>query len=484
MEVLKIEKNKQKQVELLNKKNLRVCAYARVSSIERNGGVSVESQKKYYENKIKSNPNWIFKGVYSDEGISGSSTKNRLGFQRLVLSVVNHDIDFVLTKSISRFARNTMDALKYIRLFKDNNVGILFEEENINTMSMESELVITILSSIAQQEIENLSYSIKYGKYQNFKEGKITARFAPYGYTFDKETGNFIINKKEAEVVKLIYNEYIKLKSFPKLIDFLAEKNIKTKQNKDRWGSSTLREMLLNEVYLGNLIIGKYYSVNPIDQTIKKNEGQANKYLIKNHHEPIIDKDTFDKVQLIIKSNREKYWKIKCNENNYLYKGKIRCGYCGYVLRRTAKKNGLPVPNISYKCSSNAHSRAFCKNLHYYKEELIDEMITKAYEEIKKIKFKQKYIKENLKTKELFANKLIKAVYIGKDDNPYYMRIILKDNDIIKYIITHDYKDKEFQEILKIRFKKDFLFYENVNEKRVALKLNHTYIEVLLERMY
>lgn len=479
MEVYKIEKNKQNNTNLLNKDNLRVAAYTRVSSIERNGGISIESQKKYYENKIKSNPNWIYKGVFSDEGISGSSTNNRKGFQRLLLNVVNEEIDFVLTKSISRFARNTVDALKYIRIFKNHGVGILFEEENINTMSMESELVITILSSVAQQELENLSASVKYGQRQNFKEGKISARFVPYGYSYNSETKEFEINQKEAKVVKIVFKEYLKTKSLTRVAKYLFNHNIKTKQNKDIWNHGSLKEMLNNKCYIGSLIIGKYYNNNPIDKRTLRNNGEEDMYYIENHHEPIIDKETFDKVQKLLQENLIKYSAPKVELiKKYPFSGKIKCGYCGYGLSKSNRRDQETI----YKCSYNAFK--YCENNHYYRVSIIDGILDKAYSELRKIKFKQKYINENLKSKELFIDKLIKVIYFGKSDNPFYTKIVLKDNDVITYHITHKYKDKIFENINKIKYEHDFAYYDYIFNQKVEFTMKYTYIDIFLDRMY
>ena len=212
-----------KEIEIIKKKEefnfskqslpnqkLRVAAYARVSTDMEEQQTSFISQQKYYLEKITTNPNWIFVEVYADEGISGTQASKRENFMRMIDDACNGKINLILTKSISRFARNTLDTLKYVRMLKANNVGILFEEENINTLDMAGELLLTVLSSVAQQESETISSHIKLGLKMKKERGELVGFSSCYGLRYDNKTHEMKIIEKEAEIVRLIFKEYLK----------------------------------------------------------------------------------------------------------------------------------------------------------------------------------------------------------------------------------------------------------------------------------
>lgn len=227
MEVLKIAKKEESKL-IANKEKINVAAYARVSTESDDQINSFESQKMYYENKINSNKNWKLVEVYSDYGISGTSVKKRESFTRMINDATSGKIDLILTKSISRFARNTVDALNFIRILKENNIAVYFEEENINTLESSGEFLITVLSSVAQQESINISLNVRKGHEMLLKKGKVILGVRCFGYKFINKENRIEIVPNEAKVVKQIFKEFLKVKSLSKVKDYLEKKKIKT----------------------------------------------------------------------------------------------------------------------------------------------------------------------------------------------------------------------------------------------------------------
>lgn len=255
-----IEKRQIKEDKSSNNK-LRVAAYVRVSSKHDDQLDSFESQVKYFHEKIITNHDWDFVRIYSDEGISGTNTQHRKGFNEMVEDAVNGKFDLLLTKSISRFARNTLDTLKYVRLLRDYGVAVLFEEENINTKNMAGELLLTILSSIAQQESLNLSEHVQLGLRMKMERGEIVGFCGCYGYDYDPKTKQLYINKEQAKVVKMIFNWYVEGVPIRHIAKRLTEMKIPTCKENMKWHHNAISKMLRNEKYAGDLLMGKYYTV-------------------------------------------------------------------------------------------------------------------------------------------------------------------------------------------------------------------------------
>lgn len=467
MEIYKIEKNKKERNEELNEKKINVAAYVRVSSRENNGPISFESQKIYYENKIKSNPNWNFVGIYADEGISGANIKKRSEFKRMIYDIENHKIDLVLTKSISRFSRNTLDTLNFVRKLKEYNVAIIFEEENINTLEMNGELIITILSSIAQQEVHNLSESVKYGIHENMRNGKISGRYASYGYSYDSENRTLIINEKEAKNVRLIFESYLELNSLFGLIQKLHKFGIKTKTGKEYWAHSTLCSMLKDPKYIGTLVMGKYYINNPIDKVHKKNRGSENMYVIKNHHEAIVSEELFNKVQEALKKNINPH--ISTNIQEHLYSHKLKCYYCRGGLRicKTRWKT-------YYKCDSEVRGKHnTCRHNRYYDINLLDTIVHNSLEELKKNKkiCKNGYLTEqfNKELNDQLLKEIIEYIIAGDEESPYTLSIVLKPSDFVnKKITAYTLELKDCRKVFEYLYKsKKPIYYKDKDRKAV-----------------
>ena len=259
----------------INRK-LKVAAYARVSTDSEDQLNSFESQVKYYNEKITKNIEWSFVEVYADESISGTQDYKRSNFMRMIQDSMNGKIDLILTKSISRFARNTLDTLKYVRMLKEKNVAILFEEENINTLEMAGELLLTILSSVAQQESETISSHVKLGLKMKQQRGELIGYNGCLGYTYDKENKSISINQEEAEIVKYIFNRYAQGVGSSIIARELINMKYLTLKGLTRWSDSTVRRILKNEKYKGDVLQGKTYTTDPITHKRVINMGEEN----------------------------------------------------------------------------------------------------------------------------------------------------------------------------------------------------------------
>lgn len=259
-----------------NASKKRVCAYCRVSTDEEGQLSSFELQSVYYKKLIESNPNWYFAGIYADCGKSGTSTGERSEFLKMINDCKNGKIDLIFTKSISRFARNTIDCLEHIRQLKSLKppVGVYFEKEKLHTLDSKNELILTILSTIAQEESRNLSENVKWGIRKRFQEGlpRCPVNFL-LGYDKD-EHGNLIINEQEAQTVRRVYREYMKGKGMKLIASELKSEGIITGRGTVNWGKSSVMHMLRNEKYCGDVLMQKSYKVDFMTNKQKENKGQ------------------------------------------------------------------------------------------------------------------------------------------------------------------------------------------------------------------
>ena len=332
----------------------KVCAYARVSTLSDPQGESLDSQITYYEKLIKSNPEYEFVEVFADRGISGT-TDNRPEFRRMLEMARKGQIDLIITKSISRFARNTTIMLETIRELKALNVEVEFQKENIKTLSGDGELMLTILSSFAEKEAKNISDNQKWAYSKKFKRGEVminTKRFL--GYDKD-EYGELKINQKEAKVVRRIYTSYLEGKGVARIARELNNEGIPT-VGKGKWHNSTIVLILKNEKYKGDAHLQKYFT--PDDQMHRsyKNEGQVDSYYIEGNHPPIVSDEMWEKVQeeLVrrgkakgnVAGDRKKY------QNRYPLSGMLYCSKCGYSLIRRTWNSKHSCRKIVWQCSN------------------------------------------------------------------------------------------------------------------------------------
>ena len=310
-----------------SQKKRRVAGYARGSTDNPEQLTSYESQVKYYTRYINGRSDWEFAGMYTDEGISATNTKHRSGFKRMVSDALAGKIDLIVTKSVSRFARNTVDSLTTVRKLKEKGIEIYFEKENIWTLDSKGELLITIMSSLAQEESRSISENVKWGKRKRFAEGKGSLAYSHFlGYERGPN-GAMVINRKEAEVVKMIYRLYLTGRSFCAIADELMKREIPAPAGGVKWHPSTIQSILKNEKYKGDSLLQKKFVVDFLSKRMKKNEGEIPQYYVENDHEAIISPEVFDLVQAEMKKRHS------CRRGRYsgvnLFSSKIRCGDCG-----------------------------------------------------------------------------------------------------------------------------------------------------------
>ncbi len=304
----------------------RVAAYARVSTDSEEQLTSYEAQVDYYTKLIKSRENWEFVAVYTDEGISAVSTKRREGFNQMVADALAGKIDLIVTKSVSRFARNTVDSLTTVRKLKEKGVEVWFEKENIFTLDSKGELLITIMSSLAQEESRSISENVTWGKRKQMADGKFTLPYAQFlGYERG-EDGLPKIIPEEAEVVRLIYRLFMEGKTFSTIARYLTSEGIPTPAGKKNWQSASVRSILTNEKYKGDALLQKTYCVNFLTKEMVKNNGQVQQYYVENSHPAIIDPDEFDAVQVEIERRKNRKSPGRCGDP---FAGKLVCGECG-----------------------------------------------------------------------------------------------------------------------------------------------------------
>ena len=320
---------------------LKVAAYCRVSTDSDEQATSYEAQVEHYTTFIQKNSEWEFAGIYADDGISGTNTKKREDFNRMIEDCNTGKIDMIITKSISRFARNTLDCLRYIRELKDKNIPVFFEKENINTMDSKGEVLLTIMASLAQQESQSLSQNVKLGFQFRYQNGEMTINHNRFmGYTKDKD-GNLVVNENEAVIVRRIYREYLEGQSLIQIARGLEADGILTGAGKERWRPETVKKMLSNEKYIGDALLQKTYTVDFLTKKRVKNEGHVPQYYVENSHEGIIPKDLFMQVQeeMIRRANMRAGKKRRVYSSKYALSSLVFCSKCGDIYRRIAWNN-------------------------------------------------------------------------------------------------------------------------------------------------
>lgn len=340
-------------------KKLRVAAYCRVSTDSEEQISSYESQVKYYKEKIEERDDWKLVKIFADEAISGTKIDKREDFQRMINSALAGEIDLIMTKSISRFARNTLDTLKYVRLLKEQNVAIYFEEENINTLTMDGELLLTILSSVAQQEVHNTSEHVKKGLKMKMQRGELIGFQGCLGYDYDTKSRALTINKEEAETVRYIFRRYIDGAGATVIARELKELGYKTKNGSLEWRSSGVLGIIENEKYMGDVLLGKTFTVDPISKRRLVNFGESDQFYLENHHDPIVSKEVFRQANEIRKKKAcprrgVNQYNDKTREKitrAYSFSSMLQCGYCRSTLTRRVKYNSKSNPQMrTWQC--------------------------------------------------------------------------------------------------------------------------------------
>ena len=332
---------------------IRVAAYCRVSTDSEEQETSYEAQVSHYTEYIKSKPEWQMVEVYADDGISGTNTAKRDEFNRMIADCEAGKIDLILTKSISRFSRNTLDCLKYTRKLKALNIAVFFEKENINTMDSKGEVLLTIMASLAQQESESLSANVRMGIQYRNQQGKVQINHNWFlGYTKDAE-GNLVIDPEQAEIVRRIYREYLEGASFLQIKRSLEADGIPNGAGHLKWHESNIHQILTNEKYIGDALLQKTYTVSVLDKKRSINNGQRPKYYVEGSHEAIISKDVFMRVQSEIarRANLNPDGKRRVYSSKYALSGMVFCGHCGDIYRRV-KWNNRGCKSTFWRCVS------------------------------------------------------------------------------------------------------------------------------------
>ena len=340
-------------------KRMKVAAYCRVSTELEQQESSYEAQVEYYTNKIEENPNWKNAGIYADDGKSATNTKKRDDFNAMIGDALDGKIEMILTKSVSRFARNTVDALITIRKLKEKNVAVVFEKEGVNTLDGTGEILLTILSSLAQEESRNISENTRWGVVRRFEKGQVIVNHNKFmGYT-KNEKGELVIVPEEAEIVRTVFRLYLEGYSAAKISAHLQEKGIRTTTGKEKWHATVVMKMLRNEKYMGDALLQKTYTVDFMTKKKVINNGIVPQYYVEDDHEAIIPKELFFRVQeeimrrsAMCKSavTRKKNQKSKYS-SGYALTGILLCGKCGQEYRRvTWARNGRK--KIVWRCSN------------------------------------------------------------------------------------------------------------------------------------
>lgn len=333
------------QYELLNQERKmqetkkRVAAYCRVSTDNEDQANSFESQQRYFRQYIERNPDWELYAIFADEGISGTNTKKRKEFNRMIECAKNGDFDLIITKEISRFARNTLDSIFYTRDLKKHGVGVIFLNDNINTLDGDAELRLAIMSSIAQEESRKTSERVKWGQKRQMEQGVVFGR-SMLGY--DVKDGKMTINEEGAKIVRLIFHKFVdEGKGTHVIARELREEGIEPMRVKE-WQNTVILRVIRNEKYCGDLVQKKTFTPDFLSHEKKYNRGQEEFVIIKDHHEPIISRELFDKANRILDAKSLSQEGKAKHSNRYPFSGKIKCGRCGasYVARYKTRKDG------------------------------------------------------------------------------------------------------------------------------------------------
>lgn len=343
----------------------KAAAYARVSTERDEQQSSYKAQIDYYTKMITNNPELEFVQVYTDEGVSGTNTQKRKGFTSMITDALLGKIDIIFTKSISRFARNTVDSLITIRKLKEVGCEVYFEKENIYTFDSKGELLITIMSSLAQEESRSLSENVTWGMRKRFADGKYTIHYKEFmGY--DKgDDDKPVINEIEAFVIRRIYYMALQDLSPYQIAKILTNEGIKTPMGKDVWHYSVIKSILHNEKYKGDALLQKTYSTSFLTKKRKKNNGEVQQYYIENGHPAIISKTLFEEVQKISDQTR----KIRFYEGDAKYSKRIKCSVCGnwYCTTLWKKKNCEDI--VMWRCNKK-YFKGNCSTPHLTTEEI------------------------------------------------------------------------------------------------------------------
>lgn len=374
----------------------KVAGYARVSTDDIEQLISFQTQVRYYTDYIKSRDDWEFAGIYTDEGITATNTRHRKGFNQMVSDALAGKIDLIITKSVSRFARNTVDSLTTVRNLKEHGIEVYFEKENIWTLDSKGELLITIMSSLAQEESRNISENVKWGQRKRFAAGKVSIGYSRFlGYDKGPE-GKLVVNKEQAKTVKLIYQLFLKGLTYYSIATELMKRNIPTPTGGKRWHATTIGSILKNEKYKGDALLQKRFTVDFLSKKQKINEGEIPQYYVENDHEAIVSPAIYEMAQAEIK--RRNMTKGRYSGIN-IFASKIKCGKCGAWYGSKVWHSTDKYRRVIYRCNHKFAGGKKCTTPHLTEGD-IKELFVKA---VNLFLGNKEEIISNLKTLETIA---------------------------------------------------------------------------------
>lgn len=451
----------------VDKPKLKVAAYCRVSTDSDEQAGSYEAQVEHYTDYINRNKDWELAGIYADEGISGTNTKKREGFNGMIDDCMDGKIDLVITKSISRFARNTLDCLKYVRQLKDKNIPIIFEKENINTMEASGELLLTIMASLAQQESQSLSQNVKLGLQFRYQNGQVQVNHNHFlGYTKDKD-GKLVIEEEEAKVVRRIFREYLEGASLRDIANGLERDKIKTGGKRYKWHLSTIQGILQNEKYIGDALLQKTITTDFIEKTRIKNDGSYPQYYVTGSQEAIIPRDIFTQVQeeMVRRANMSSGngKRKRVYSSKYALSSICTCTKCGDIYRRIAWNNRGKRSNM-WRCCTRVENGPKACDAPTVQETELQEATVKA-------------INELMRCSSSMLDVLMANVKLAiADDNTGELESInellsIKQEELVK--LTQAKKDytKKLDEIDKLQKKKQQLLVKKAENEGIKKRI-------------
>lgn len=338
---------------------IRVAAYCRVSTEHDDQINSFESQKKYFADYISKNENWQLYEIYADEGISGTSTRKRTQFLRMLNDAYDKKFDILLTKEISRFSRNTLDLIRYTRELKEFGIEVFFLSEGFSTMDPDAEFRLTLLGSNAQDEVRKTSARVKWGQQRQMERGVVFGR-SMLGY--DVKNGKMSINPDGSAIVRLIFHKYVNEKKGTSVIAReLREAGLRTHSGQTKWSNTHIIKILKNEKYVGDLVQKKTITPDYLSHQKRANKGEEDMIRIENHHEPIIDRETWNQAQEMLKANNKNDSEENGHSNRYIFSGKIKCGEChkSFVGRQKTLRDGSKIRRWSCGKATNEGSSPY-----------------------------------------------------------------------------------------------------------------------------
>lgn len=424
----------------------RVAAYARVSTDSDDQENSFDAQKSFYERYIKENPLWEFVGIYADEGISGTSTKGRKEFQRMIDDAKAGKIDLIIAKSMSRFARNTLDTLTYIRDLKARGVECFFQKENIYTFDSKGELLITIMSSLAQEESRSISENVKWGIRKSFADGKVYLPHRGFlGYKYD-ENKNIVIDKETEWIVRLIYKEFLSGSTFRQICQMLEEKGIKSPTGKTKWRDTTVRGILRNEKYCGSAILQKTFVEDFLTHSTKVNNGEVPKYYVKDSHPPIVPKEEWDMVQIELQRREELRYSYSSKN---CFSSKLICADCGHLYGSKVWHSTDKYRKVIWQCNYkfDKKSKAKCQTPTLNEKEIKARFVD-AYNKMLLSK------EEILKNLELVLNEIVSVESIENEIKKVHEDLEAIVKEVEALIHSSKETDKIKQKELELKYDK------------------------------